>query len=303
MRGSRASPDSTTGSRASGDWERRLIVNADDFGLSPAVNRGILQAHRDGPVTSASLMANLPAAADAVALWQAAPSLGLGLHLNLTADRPICPPDQVPSLRRADGRFFALGELLARLTTGRTRVADVERELAAQVERALALGGRLDHLDGHHHIHVHPRVAPVVLRLARRYGVKAVRAPAEGVAPIRNHHPGPRGAIRVLGISLFGRLFAALARRAGLRTTAHFRGMALGTGFGPVALQRELRQLPRGLTELMVHPGRLDDEAARFTTFTVGRDRELAALVASETREALQTVGARLVRWSDLADA
>ena len=278
---------------------RRLLVNADDFGLSGGVNRGVLEAHRRGLVTSTSLMANLPAAAEAVGLWREAPDLGLGMHLNLTAGRPLSRPEEVPSLVRRDGRFWVLGDLLRRLTTGRIRAAELERELSAQVERALELGGRIGHFDSHHHVHVHPRLTPIVLRLARRYAVPAVRAPAEGLGSLAYQRPAPRDAARLLAISALGLLFGARAHRAGLRVARHFRGIALGTGFRTPALLRELKRLPNGFTELMVHPGYMDAELARHTSFTVGRDSELVALASPEARAALEAVGARLVRWDE----
>src|SRR5262249_9461028 len=150
---------------------------ADDFGLSPAVNHGILEAHRQGPVTSTSLMANLPAAAAAVELWREAPALGLGLHLNLTAGRPLTSPERLRALVDRSGHFWVLGQFLLRLRAGTIQRSELERELSAQIEHALALGARPDHIDGHHHIQVHPRLAPLVLRLARTYGLPAVRAP------------------------------------------------------------------------------------------------------------------------------
>ena len=281
------------------DNRPRLLVNADDFGLSRAVNRGILEAHRSGPVTSASLMANLPSAEDAVALWRTAPELGLGVHLNLTAGRPVCPPAEVPSLVRPDGRFWILGELLRRLTTGQARPAELARELDAQLARAHSLGARLDHLDSHHHVHIHPRLWNIILSLARRHGIRSIRAPAEGPRPISYHRPAPKDAARALSISALGLLFGARSRRAGFHAPQHFRGIAMGTGFSTPALLRELRHLPPGSTELMVHPGYADEEAARFTSLTVGRERELAALITPEARAALEATGARLVRWDE----
>ena len=111
------------------------------------------------------------------------------------------------------------------------------------------------------------------------------------------HRPRARDAARALAISGFGLLFGLRARRVGLDTADHFRGIALGTGFSRPALVRELEHLPSGFTELMVHPGYLDAEAAKLTSFTTGRDSELAALTSPESRRALDQVRARLRRW------
>lgn len=283
-----------------GSLGRQLVVNADDFGISRGVNRGIVEAHRRGIVTSASLMANLPSAEDALTRAAVCPDLGLGLHLTLTAGRPLCPPERVPSLVDGAGHLFVLGELLGRLSAGRVRRADLERELGAQVEWALWRGLQPTHLDAHHHVHVHPRVAPVVLDLARAHGIGWVRCPVEAVPPPRLLRTGPRDLGRVLAISLFGAVLRERVCRAGLRAARHFRGIALGMGFGTEALASMLRALPPGLTELMTHPGEPDEELARLTVFADGRDRELAALTA---RAAWAALAQRRVRVTSFRNA
>lgn len=279
----------------------QLVVNADDFGISRGVNRGIIEAHQRGLVTSASLMANLPAAEDALTRAAITPGLGLGLHLTLTAGRPLSPPAAVPSLVDLDGRFLALGGLLARLSLGRVRAEDLERELLAQIEWALRRGLRPSHLDGHHHIHVHPRVAPIVIRLARDHGIRWVRCPVEGGPSAGLLRRSRTDAARTLAISAFALLTRALVRRAGLRTTQHFRGIGLGMGFGEPSLVAALERLPGGLTELMTHPGYPDDELARYTVFAEGRDRELAALISPAARAAVRRRRVRLVRFPEPA--
>lgn len=282
---------------------RRLVVNADDFGISRGVNRGIVQAHRSGLVTSASLMANLPSAEDALTRAAICPDLGLGLHLTLTAGRPLCPPEQVPTLVNADGELFVLGELLMRLTLGSVRHDDLRRELAAQVEWSLRRGVQPDHFDSHHHVHVHPRVAPIVIALAREHRVSWVRSAMEGGLTSSGRPFSPRDVGRTAVVSTLGLLARVTIRRAGLRTARHFRGIGLGMGFGSAGLLATLETLPPGLTELMTHPGYPDEELARLTTFAEGRDRELAALVSPAARETVRRRRIRLTsfRWLDEA--
>lgn len=263
--------------------ERQLVVTADDFGISPGVNRGIVVAHRRGLVTSTSLMPNLPAAEDALARAAECPSLGLGLHLTLTAGRPLSPPDMVPTLVDRSGRFPVLGALLARLSTGRVRRAELEREVEAQITWLLERKVRPDHLDAHHHVHVHPRVADLALELAARYAIPYVRCPDEGLS-----WPAPREAhAKDLARAAIIWLFARRLRSRlgpGVRAARHFRGLALGGGFTSSVLLRTLSRLRPGLSELMTHPGYSDAELARATVFADGRDRELAALTAPGAR-------------------
>ena len=277
---------------------RHLVVNADDFGISRGVNRGIVEAHRAGLVTSASLMANLPSAEDALTRAAICPDLGLGLHLTLTAGRPLSPPERVPTLVDADGRFLVLGTLLARLSLGQVHGDDLRRELTAQVEWALRRGIRPDHLDSHHHVHVHPRVAPIVIALAREHRHRldslpgrgwpvavGPGAPAEGCRPdrgdldVRAGHPGAGQAGRPAHDPPLSR---------------HRPGHGIRRGGLLAALER----LPPGLTELMTHPGHPDEELARLTVFAEGRDRELGALTSPAVREAVRRRRIRLTSFA-----
>jgi predicted glycoside hydrolase/deacetylase ChbG (UPF0249 family) len=277
---------------------RQLVINADDFGISRGVNRGIVEAHRDGLVTSASLMPNLPSAEDALTRAAICPDLGLGLHLTLTAGRPLTPPDRVPTLVDDDGQFHVLGALLSRLSLGQVRTDDLTRELSGQIEWALRRGVQPSHLDSHHHVHVHPRVSPIVIGLARQHGIGWVRCPVEGgPSPALLGLP-PKDAARTLAISTFGLVTRVMVRRAGLRTTRQFRGIGLGMGFGKAGLLDTLDRLPSGLTELMTHPGRPDEELARLTVFAEGRDRELAALIAPAAHELVRRRRIRLTSFA-----
>lgn len=276
--------------------QNALIVNADDFGLSPGVNAGILEAFRAGVVRGASLMVNTPFA-EAAARQAAQAGLELGVHLNLTTGRPVSPPERVRSLVGADGRFHVLGGLLLRLSAGRVGPDHLQRELEAQVERARALGVRPSHLDGHHHIQVHPAVGRVVLRLAvdNRLGL---RCPVE---PPR--HGNVRDRIRALLLLGPAAWLRGAARAGGVPTTHHFRGISLGYGFDASALVDTIRRLPGGLTELMCHPGYPDPELAAATRYTVGRERELTALADDQVLGLLRERGIALVRWSEACEA
>jgi len=148
---------------------KRLVVNADDFGLTEGTNQGILEAHERGILTSTTLMANATAFDSAVELARRSPRLGVGVHLSLTGDRPVCDPTAVPSVVGDDGRFFrGPVELAQRMFAHKVHLAEVERELAAQIEKARRAGIEVTHLDGHKHVHMLPGVFPIVVRLARQ---------------------------------------------------------------------------------------------------------------------------------------
>ncbi len=284
-------------SERAGRW---LIVNADDFGMSRGVNAGIVEAHRRGIVTAASLMPNLPAAEDALGLARQHPVLDLGLHLTLTAGRPLSPPERVPSLVDADGRFLGLAGLVPRLTLGRVSRDQMHRELSAQFEWAIAQGVSPSHLDSHHHVHVHPLVAPIVLDLARQAGVPWVRRPDEGLVPTLRIGGRAPDLARAAAISALAILLRRPIRRRGLRTAAHFRGVGLGFGFSPRSLVQTLSRLPSGVTELMTHPGRADDELARLDWLTTAREVELAALTSAGLRQAIERLSIRLTSFRNV---
>jgi len=293
---------------------KQLIVNADDFGISEGVNRGIVEAHRQGILTSTTLMANMPAFEQAIALSSENPDLGVGIHLNLTAGVPLLPTSEVSTLVSEDGRFLRMGVALRQLTLGRLDLQQVEAELGAQVEKSLAAGIVPTHLDSHHHLHTHPALQPTAISLALRHGIGGVRSTielglADGVGQagmlLRGTREGERETVRgryLKGIvlSLLGRMLQAKARRAGLATPSHFRGILLGMAFGPTALHRALRSLPEGATELMCHPGYPDDALKRETSYSSGRDSELRALTDPVSREILNERDIHLVRYSDL---
>ena len=244
-------------------------------------------------------MANVPFAEDALAYSADQPRLSLGLHLTLTAGRPLSPPEDVPSLVDAEGRFLILGKFLASLSTARIAPHELERELTAQLAWALQRGARIDHLDSHHHVHLHWRLTDVVMSLARTHNVPYVRCPDEVRQLGALRGSSPRNAARALLISLAShRLRKRLPQRQ-LQVADHFRGIGLGPGFSTLALLRSLRELPTGVTELMTHPGHPDAELARLTVFVRGRDRELAALTASESKALVETLGIHLTTFGE----
>jgi predicted glycoside hydrolase/deacetylase ChbG (UPF0249 family) len=245
---------------------RRLIVNADDFGLTPGVNAGILAACRHGIVTSASVLVTtdvdggtLAAALDA--------GLGLGLHLNLTLGQPLT---RAPSLVDGDGRF----RRDARQAADGADARDVEREVKAQLDRFFALTRRTPtHLDTHHHVGLHPPVADVVLAAAQRLGLA-----------VRSQNAQTR----------------ARARSAGLRTPDHFFGESgPETYWTPARALQHLKMLPAGVSEFMTHPGWFDDALA-YSRYGRQREVELAGLGSPATRAAAAALGIRLCTFADL---
>jgi predicted glycoside hydrolase/deacetylase ChbG (UPF0249 family) len=264
------------------DCTRLLLVNADDFGFTHDVNAGIVEAHREGILTAATLMANGAAFDDAVRRARETPSLDVGAHLVLLGGHSVRPP-HLPLTK----------SILTR--TGRVR-----DELRAQLEKILAAGIRPTHLDTHKHTHLLPTVLEAVARLGEEYGIRWVRRPFDFPLSAPGAIPWAKQAVsRALVIAR--PFFHRALRRHGCRTADHFAGFRITGRFRTAELVKLIGCLPPGLTELMTHPGRCTEElrAAR-TRLKESREEELRALTAPETKEALAARGVRLVRYRDL---
>jgi predicted glycoside hydrolase/deacetylase ChbG (UPF0249 family) len=266
-------------------------VNADDLGLHPGINAGILKTHREGIVTSASLSPNGACFEEAVRLAKATPSLAVGIHLTLVGEAPLSDPAAIPTLA-PDGRLpHYFTTLFRRLLLGRISKDEIERELSAQVARAVDAGVRVSHLDSHQHVHLHPTLLPIVMRVARRFGIGAVRAARRVFA---------LSGIRPALVSLFSRRAAASLRAGGLRTPDACLGLAETGGLDAPRLARLLAELPAGTSELICHPG-LDGAAiARFYPWGFRWDEEARALTEPGLRDALAARGVALVSYREL---
>ena len=254
---------------------KRLIITADDFGLSEAVNEGIERAHRDGVLTSASLMVAGAAAADAVRRAKELPTLSVGLHLVVIEGPAVLPPGQIPDLVDATGRFpseqFRLGCNYAFRPAVRAQLA---AEIRALFAAFAATGLALDHADAHKHMQLHPTVGKLLVNIGREFGLRAVRVPAEPQAARALH--------------AWSRVFRGQARRAGMAVADAVFGIA---GSGHMTIDRMLRlvpQLPDGVSEIYCHPALHRDATIAALMPGYEHEAELAALVDPRLRAMLR---------------
>ncbi len=283
---------------------KRLIVNADDFGLTEGVNRAIIECHTRGIVSSTTLMANMPAFADAVRLAKTHPSLGVGLHFNITQGPPVADPARIPSLLDAEGNFPGTStELAIRLLTGRFREEEVILELRAQIERALDAGLRLTHVDTHKHAHALPSICRAIARTIGEYGIQAMRLPRERDRFGWIGHSGKarKQALAAKALSYLCIPGARALRESGIRTTEHFFGITQ-TGFWTRDWLLALPDhLPEGASELMCHPG-YDDAAlgAIGTRLRTSRVDEMNLLTDPAIGDRLTARHVRLITYAQL---
>jgi hopanoid biosynthesis associated protein HpnK len=278
---------------------KRLVVTADDFGLSPEVNEAVEQAHRDGILTAASLMVSAPAAADAVARAKRMPSLRVGLHLVLVEAWPTLPAATLPDLTDDAGLMRRdmerLGLDLALKPAARRQLA---AEITAQFEAYRITGLPLDHVNAHKHFHVHPLIAGAVLSIGPRYGMRSIRVPREPRAVLKRAEPGatPRVA---LDTAPWAALLAVRARMLGLTIPDRTLGLAWSGAMTPARVAGLLAHLPDGLTELYTHPATAGGFLGEAPGYAYAAERD--ALVARASVDALARSGIVCGGFSDFA--
>jgi hopanoid biosynthesis associated protein HpnK len=290
---------------------KSLIVNADDLGWTEGVNRGIAEAHRNGIVTSASLLANGSAFASGVEVARSVPGLGVGVHLNLSDGPPVAARELVTSLVNDRGEFEGGPEnLLLRVARGGLALHEVEQEWEAQIEKVRDAGIQPTHLDGHKHVHMLPGLFEIALRLAKRYGIGAIRVAHEASSLRAALSTGEelhtaavlKQGVQARGLKLLARDARELAERAGISTADYFCGIAQTGEMTKQGVAQLLRSLPDGTTELMCHPGYADQALRNTATRLQGsRQTELQILTDVEIRNLVASQGIRLIDYGLVA--
>jgi len=278
---------------------KQLIVNADDYGKTEGVTQGIIQAHREGIVTSTTVMMNMPKVEEALRLADDCPDLGMGVHLVFTAWRPILSPAEIPSLVDADGYFHRQEAILSR--PDRIDIDELQAELRAQVESLRALGREPDHLDCHHFIHIYPPFFAVYVELAGEYGLP-VRLPfppeeewGEAAASVSVAQGLPVDLLREIVRQDIG-----LVQAKGILHPDRFVQSFSGETLTLETLLGILEGLPEGISELITHPGFADEELLARSTYAKERERELELLCHPRAKERIGELGIELVNFGVL---
>ncbi len=292
--------------------KRFLIVNADEFGLTEGVNEAIVDCHRNGIVTSTTLMANAWAFEEAVSRAAENAGLGVGIHVNLTFGSPVAPAGGVRSLMGRDGRLLPRPLLLRRWISSGLRMEEVETELRAQVEKVLAAGLKPSHLDSHQNTMMIPGVLKLFLKVAGEFGIP-IRLPYEppnfdGISSVLKNFATWRHAKKRLTSRLCD-LGRSSLRECGVRTIDRI--YSLPSCFMPPALgmcgryEALISRIGPGVSELLTHPGwsdhRLEEFLGGSKTRAEDRERERAALVSERLKEAVRRHDIHLINYRELA--
>lgn len=248
---------------------RLMIVNADDFGLSVGVNKGIIRAYRQGIVSSTSMLVNMPAWAHARDLARACPGLAVGLHFNLVSGRPLSKPEQVATLINEQGEFDGEPGRLARANP-----VHIARELAAQLARLQAARIDVTHIDSHRHVHSMPNILPLVLHYAAGHQLAVRRV------------EGQQRKYARAGTSTTGKLLEEFSAQGANRPNLHY-----------------LLQSSRARSvEIRCHPGLMDRELERWSGYTWTRERELAVICSFDREQFAATYGYKLANFRHITD-
>jgi chitin disaccharide deacetylase len=279
------------------DAAAKLVVTADDFGISPAVDRGILEAFHRGIVRSTALLVNFPDVYDSVARLRHEPGLEVGIHLNLTAGPPVLPPERVPSLVRADGNFHGFTAFFARVALSQIDWHEVAMEWEAQFERGIELGCAFTFITSHQHVHMLPALARISAKLAHEFEVRAVRLSnfrvSEMLWPLR---------LKGLALSTFAATAADIFKRSNVFSNASILEIPPGTPDRTVQqLCGIIKRLDSGVHELVCHPGYVDSLLETRDTYVAARPGELSVLTDAKLATFLQTAGIERTTFHELA--
>jgi hypothetical protein len=266
----------------------RVIINGDDFGMSPGVNQAIIKLHRQGRMNSTSIMTNMPWSEEALHYAQSAATLQVGIHLNLSTGKPILPPDRVPSLVTPEGEFHDMSAFLSRLLAGRIQRSELILELEAQFETFLDHSIQPVHIDSHMHFHAVPTLNEIVSELASRYDVRQVRNP--NISAFIVPPPGRAGlvehAIRKTGASVLNSTQTMMTRKGILlngpsnraENLIYLRWFLEQNGEEKQIFITGIDGLNEGTVEIIAHPSLTDEVLPTLSNYVQGRQEELAFL-------------------------
>ncbi|MBN2407396.1 MAG: ChbG/HpnK family deacetylase [Elusimicrobia bacterium] len=280
---------------------KRVIINGDDFGLTEGVNRGIIEAHREGILTSATILANGVAFGGAVRLAGENAGLGIGIHLNISCGKPVLPAEDLPCLTRGTGKFMRNKCMLFyMLMTGMIDTAEIEREFRAQAEKLISSGIRPGHIDTHHNVHAVPAVLDIVMRLSKEYGISGIRSLSNPSCAGR-----PAGAGCFIGhpiIRFLARREKEALRAGGISFPDRIFGMWEYGRMTGDRLNNIFASLPDGTSEIVCHPGYTGsaDAGEYEDRLFYAREAELGALREPSLRDRIRALEIDLAGYGSL---
>ena len=291
--------------------KRKLIINADDFGFNREITDGIVESHHNGVVTSTTLMINMPAAEYAVERAPDCPDMSIGLHVNLTAGRPVSDPSEIPSIVGSDGMFLGYQKFFYGANRCQFRSADLELEMRRQLQKIHDLGLVPTHADSHHHAASCVQPFMIKLKLLKEFGIRKMRTHrgwyrADHLAANRfaNYVKTIKTNLRRGPFRVFYELQHQICFLKGIRTPNERFGFAKVVSdremrFDPECIDSFIKAMPEGVNELCCHPGYLSEDPLDEPEFRVVRPIELEFFTGNALRDALDEANVELISYSD----
>jgi chitin disaccharide deacetylase len=278
----------------------QLIINADDFGLTSAINEEIIRCIKDGVVTSTSLIAGGRAADEAMKFAQSFnEDTGLGIHLTLDSETPVADPVSIPTIVSKKGVLLGRSQIIARLCTGQSKLEDVHREWSAQIEKVLNAGLKPDHIDSHGHIHCFPVLVSLVVDIAKHFGISAVRLPATPWGfrlSFKRVHS-------LISLHLAAK-FACTRFKSVLRHPDYMMGFSFGGRYSEKFFLKDIDSLKNhNIVEAMFHPGpdRIDVQAYNSWNYNWAVDS--ATLRSNHVKDLISEKGVKLITFKELPES
>lgn len=277
----------------------QLIINADDFGLTNAINEEIIRCIKDGVVTSTSLIAGGRAANEAIKLAQNFDQCtGLGVHLTLDSEAPVADPADIPTIVSKNGKLLGRSRIMARLCTGQSKIKDVHHEWSAQIGKIFDAGLKPDHIDSHGHIHCFPFLVSLVIEIAKHFGIPAVRLPA---APRRlslslNRVPG------LISLHLAAKI-ACIKFRSVLKHPDFMTGFSFGGRYDEKIFLKDIDSLRNNdIAEAMFHPGPGSIDVPDYNSWDYNWAVDSATLRSTRVKDFISEKGVKLITFKELPE-
>lgn len=281
---------------------KKLIVNADDFGLSSGTNRAIIDLYNEGIVTNTTILVNHKAFNEAISLYKKNTGLGLGLHINLLDGHCVANPNKLGSLVNNNGEFLQSPYLLyLRLISGSISKSEVEYELRMQIEKLLSENVAILNLDGHQHIHFFPVIYDVVLSLMNKYGIKRIRFPHDNI--IVNEKASPQRTFVCTALKYYSLTRQKKLIQSNILFPKYFCGVRKVGNINKTYLLKFCEKLPDGITELMCHPAYLSDDLRVLKYHWVNNHNfkeETIALMDADVKQKLKKMDIQLINYGNL---
>lgn len=276
---------------------RQTIFNADDFGLSEGVNRGIIKAFSEGVVGSASIMAVGRAYEDAVRQAKANPMLDIGIHLCLTEEKPVLEKEKIRSLVTQDGYFLGTYRFIIKYLLGGVDPSKVEREIEAQIKKILDSGLQITHIDSHDYIHMLPLILEIVIKLAKRHNIAFIRFPYERYISINT---GLWRHILQFCLNTTCCFLKDNFANAKIRRTDYFYGFLESGHLTEQHIRHSLKSVAPGITEFVCHPGLYDDILRYYQHWHYHWEQEVEVLTSQGLRNLIRDFGIETTNFRDI---